>query len=1128
MWHLPLTLKISDGDRLTRRRLSLLQVAQHSQSNGVEMRREPSLTFRGALEILGHREHRVIERLDKLLGGVILAAGAGAGIAAANPTLAPLGMFAAVWGWLEQRDEALRLLRAAVDSVSGKLVGTGTYERRQLIAAAHTTIVVAAFFEALQELIGPRTYDQLRISDADKEMVAANQARRGDPLYDFLYSAEIPAPSPACGFEENCSQISRHMKRMAEVLKEILSDVRAINDRRAEGRVAPINWIEWGVVQRRAVERYRSRYLELAASVPEFMIWAMLGEHAATRASVTRLRADMAQALDGSRDALNRVAALLTIDRFPIGDTNAIAMPQPRIALARANGGVLSETILPEDARIFGSTITFPAVRSIYINPRYRLVRYDTSIQDMRPTDEQWWQLRPSYEDFDLMLTGHMASPDATRLPMLLLGHPGAGKSLLMKVLAARLPPEEYTVVRVPLRRVDSNAPLINQVQQALSLATNRRFEWWQLAEQSEGSVRVVLLDGLDELLQASEHDRSGYLQEVAEFQRLEAEQDGPVVVIVTSRTVVADRVNIPSKITIVKLDPFNDADIADWLGRWHQVNAAAIAAGTVRALKLSAVRSQPDLAAQPLLLLMLAIYAADPKLPSLDEGLSTAELYRRLLEGFTRREAAKDLGFDLHSDELNDRTRDHLERLAVAALAMFNRGRQDIDEESLGHDLSVLDSGLMTRTRPVEAGQRIIGEFFFVHAPEARMLTGPEISEVGRAGRNSDQRQPRRAYEFLHATFGEYLVAARVTDEICDLAERAFPGRRGPGIPDDDLLFALLSHQSLAARVAALDFAAEIFAELSDEERRSLCNILELLLSEYRSRHSSGRYAGYQPAPPDQIRQLACYSANLIALRLALEPGAGQILLSTLLRMPHNEALQQWRSTVRLWKAGLDADGFQAMLRIVWLTDETIGISPRPGSTAQTDATDDIAFSRLVNDVEMERRLRYGAAIIDRYTYSREDSWYDNMASAIIPRIIGRNVNFIPASPPTGTPDDQLASIAKIISCCLRSGLSDASDDAKLLQLLFSLPTFSDGDPLALAGAVISNPELPSRFSVLKNAKIFGRYAGIVDRIRSHVLPREIDLQDPTNEIAVAIREVIKRTNRNWQGDPSDEYGND
>src|SRR3712207_7629487 len=39
---------------------------------------------------------------------------------------------------------------------------------------------------------------------------------------------------------------------------------------------------------------------------------------------------------------------------------------------------------------------------------------------------------------------------------------------------------------------------------------------------------------------------RTGYLHDVVRFQELEADQDRPVAVIVTSRTVVADRVDIP------------------------------------------------------------------------------------------------------------------------------------------------------------------------------------------------------------------------------------------------------------------------------------------------------------------------------------------------------------------------------------------------------------------------------------------------------------------------------------------------------------------------------------------------------------------------------------------------------
>ncbi len=76
----------------------------------------------------------------------------------------------------------------------------------------------------------------------------------------------------------------------------------------------------------------------------------------------------------------------------------------------------------------------------------------------------------------------------------------------------------------------------------------------------------MILLDGLDELLQASDHDRRAYLREVPEFQRTEAAVGRDVIVIVTSRVVVADRLDIPPGTTVMKLDPFSDEDIADWL----------------------------------------------------------------------------------------------------------------------------------------------------------------------------------------------------------------------------------------------------------------------------------------------------------------------------------------------------------------------------------------------------------------------------------------------------------------------------------------------------------------------------------------------------------------------------------
>ena len=146
----------------------------------------------GALVILGHHESRVIGKLDKLLGGVILAAGAGAGLAAVGvPVLAPLAALAAVWGWMEQKNEAVSLLRQALNGISGKLIGTRGYERRQLIAAAHTTIVVAAFFESFHEHVGKDFFESLQITDAEKKMlVIGSWPKEDESFVEELYTAE--------------------------------------------------------------------------------------------------------------------------------------------------------------------------------------------------------------------------------------------------------------------------------------------------------------------------------------------------------------------------------------------------------------------------------------------------------------------------------------------------------------------------------------------------------------------------------------------------------------------------------------------------------------------------------------------------------------------------------------------------------------------------------------------------------------------------------------------------------------------------------------------------------------------------------------------------------------------------
>nr|WP_147460208.1 AAA family ATPase [Actinokineospora cianjurensis] len=690
--------------------------------------------------------------------------------------------------------------------------------------------MASSFLEVLRETIGPKAIKKLAITDAERSYVATGAITANlQSTLDALYLAEIPAPSPTRGFQENLTAIRSWIGTASGRTDSFLAGLDAW-----QGRPALANPTFIGKV----LARYESRYLELAADVPEFLFWSSLGEHAATRTAIsTELRA----VLDLHTEALTRLESLLSLT--PVAPHPAEDLD----ALHRANRAILDHPIIAADVE--SHDVRFPSVERGFITPHYRIAGANSRI-----SDQDWWDRQPRHEDLDVMLAAHLTSASATRVPMLVLGHPGAGKSLLTKVIAARLPTANYTVIRVPLRSVEATAPIVHQVQQALDLSTHLRTSWRELTRQSADTVRVVLLDGLDELLQAAQVDMRDYLQKAMDFQRLEHDQERPVVVIVTSRTVVADRVSVPADAPIVQLADFDDDQVDAWLSRWNATNP------TIRALRHEDLEQHRHLAGQPLLLLMLALYAAEPSAQGFDGDLSTAALYERIFDTFARREARKSAS----GPDLDKAVEEQLERLSIAAIGMFNRGTQHISEADLAADLAAL---LGPDAVPAE---RVIGKFFFIHSAEAVA------------------REKTRSYEFLHATFGEFLVARYLVHELVRMARGADYNR---GDPNDELLHELLSHRTLTARPIILAIMAEM---LTPDDHTLTAPALLTLLRTYTHRTRSRRYERYRPTPQNTVRQLATYSANIAVLICEPTRDLSQI---------EHLAPSHWESTVNLWR---------------------------------------------------------------------------------------------------------------------------------------------------------------------------------------------------------------------------------
>lgn len=873
------------------------------------MRDIPELTFRGALRVLGQYDRPVLERLSTALGGAIMVGGA---VALTGSAAVPLVGLAAVWGWVDQKNEALDLVRKLLDKIGDYRAASRGYDRTRLIAAAHTVLVAGSVVNAFRDAVGRKAFKMFAITEQELSTLLAETGDAGRKTAEVLYDSTVPMPSSGRGYVENLGDVLEWQRRFAAALVQFCSGL-------SVGQTA--RHIDVRAVAAQARRHYEDQYRRLAAQVPEFLVWALLNEHSATRGIIANAHEDVKAALTDQAHAMSRLESLL----------NAVchAVPDQVSALHRAVQAGLDEPVIARDASAmsFLADIRFPLIREIFVRPNYRCERVDAR---SRVADEQWWKPVPKRDDLDVRIAAHLASAEATRLPLLLLGHPGAGKSLLMKVLAGRLPSGHYTTVYVPLRHVSGTVAVYQQIEQALARETDGRVDWAGLVHQSSATIRVILLDGLDEMLQAADRDRAGYLHDVVEFQWREAIQNRPAVVLVTSRTLVADRVDVPMGTTVVKLEEFSPDQVDQWREVWNAVNRDAIDAGTVRELTHEAVARQHELARQPLLLLMLALYSADRSFPAIESGLSRTALYRTLFDNFTRREATKrpDCG----------PPREQLQQLSVAALGMFNRGRQYITDLELAADLAALGSA-HDQARQTDLDQRLVAQFFFVHTSEADL-------ETDRA---------RRSYEFLHATFGEYLVAREIVDTLVDTADSAV-GRRGAREPDDDRLFALLSHDCLAVRGPILDFVGDLLAEQPPVDQERMRATVVSLMAAARRRQGSSRYSDYRPTGTDYVRTIAAYTANLVLLGILVEPPRYGARLDVLV----GDTI--WPPTLDLWRSGLATDSWYALLAALERDADALHLSSERTRSTGLDA--ELRHAELAGDSDLVRTLKMGRTI--------------------------------------------------------------------------------------------------------------------------------------------------------------------
>ncbi|WP_285786867.1 ATP-binding protein [Micromonospora sp. NBRC 101691] len=819
------------------------------------------LSYADAVRLLGGERSRFVEAFDRLAGWTLLAGSV--------PVPALLGLF-------DAKAEFVRLGRDLLRQLAEQRSGLSRYGRTQRLEAAHAVIAVTAFFEVLAEADLPFALADLEIDKTEQLALAGGGATQLTTTVTQMFTVSAGTPGAHLPYPRLRESLHDHYARLGSRLAEHVSGLATWDRLPAAHREAFRELVSR--LPDEAVARHRDLLTALAVDFPEVAYWSGLHEHEATRDEVRQLAAGLGE--------LHRVLAGISTGRLP---------DDRRAALARAHTAKLDRPIVESAEAPDG--VRVPLLGEAYVPPRCRVAVLGPGA---RPSDEEWWTRQNVRDDLANVLTAHLTSPAATRAPLLVLGQPGSGKSVLTRVLAAQLPPADFLAVRVPLREVTAEADLQDQIEQAIRYDTGERLDWPALVRSAGDALPVVLLDGFDELLQATGVTQTDYLQRVARFQLREAEQGRPAAVLVTTRTSVADRAKPPPETVALRLEPFDETRVRRWVATWNRVNAEGFDPLGVQPLEPEAVLAHRELAEQPLLLLMLALYAAAGHDLRAAEGLRRSELYERLLRSFARREVEK------HRPGLPDRERDRaaedeLRRLAVVAFGMFNRGVQWVTEEDLEADLAALPflggpptpRGGSDLRAPLRTAEVVLGRFFFVHRSQAT-------------------RNDRRVatYEFLHATFGEFLIARTTALVLRDLTAVAAASTLRPDL-DDDPLAALLSFATLTGRAPVVTFLTELLGSWEADRRADAAGVLLRLFHAAHDPRPPRRFAQYAPRPLPVPARLAVYGVNLLVLGICV---AGQVWGSDLLPDPEDPN-HLWRRQIQFWRSQLSHSEYQSLV---------------------------------------------------------------------------------------------------------------------------------------------------------------------------------------------------------------------
>jgi hypothetical protein len=389
--------------------------------------------------------------------------------------------------------------------------------------------------------------------------------------------------------------------------------------------------------------------------------------------------------------------------------------------------------------------IVYPKTKEIFVPQSFKAFPYHRKHQKKFLLDSFWeTEVTDRGENVGRFIINELNAPRNSFNPIIILGNPGAGKSMLSQVLAARLCESNgFVPFFVRLRDVSLMDTIPkNHINEGIKNATagNPDVDWINWAREFKNRIPVIILDGFDELLRASQAEINNYIVKVQNL--LESAYKGYGIsarVILTSRLTVMQDVDIPNNTTIIRLESFDSKRQDQWIEQWNSFQTKK----GFNDFKLPSNPSIIELGKEPLLLFMLAVYDfenSELQSAALEQDFNQSKLYDKLFDKFTQRQLDKALQYGRLSKIKKERLSKKFRlRLGAIATLMFLNDVTHKETQNLRSELNSFGIG------GEDAEPSLIFKgFFFIHKDKSTEMTGMHSY----------------TFEFIHKSFGEFLTA--------------------------------------------------------------------------------------------------------------------------------------------------------------------------------------------------------------------------------------------------------------------------------------------------------------------------------------------------------------------------------